>query len=376
MAIAERYVNDNSSGLGDGTTEATSGPNAAWTWSEMLTNLAAGQRANIKGNVLRGTSPDSFTNAGTSSSPMWLRFYNSTIGDLESNGTVNGRNADGTLDTTNFPTVSCAAGTYTLTFPTYCIIEHGNFDFSASTASQAFYVGSYGTVRRVKVQVDNSSGESSYGFQYVLWDTVDVHNTAASPSVSNTACFGGNRRNDFYNCRASSDVATITGFRLLSSFGSNAFRCQSVSCDRAFITSGSLNNIIGCSARDFNDSFVYLNGSAITTITDCVAWGDGTGKFVTDNGTNSRMMKIDTNAYGNTGADTITGDYVINQNRVTLTADPFTGASDLSLNDTAGGGALCKNESIARGGQDLGAIQSAESGSGGGRRNRAKVYVG
>jgi len=71
------------------------------------------------------------------------------------------------------------------------------------------------------------------------------------------------------------------------------------------------------------------------------------------------------NAVGNVGADVNVGNGP-DINKIALTADPFTNAAggDFTLNNTSGGGALCR--AAGAGGLDLGASQTAAAGGGGG----------
>src|SRR5947209_5818710 len=86
MAWTERYVDINADGLGNGTTTATSGINGAWTWAQMLTGASSGQRVNVKsGTYSRSTNGDTFSNAGTTTAPIWIRGYNTTAGDIDTN---------------------------------------------------------------------------------------------------------------------------------------------------------------------------------------------------------------------------------------------------------------------------------------------------
>lgn len=99
MAYTERYVTSAASGGGAG----TSGD--PWTWAESLSNAAAGDRVNIQSDAGYSTSGGTISSAGTLNSRIVFRGYNSTIGDLENQG----RNADGSLNTTNFPVITVTA---------------------------------------------------------------------------------------------------------------------------------------------------------------------------------------------------------------------------------------------------------------------------
>ncbi len=93
MAWTERYVDQAAAGGGDGTTAATSGGTGAWTFAEAIAAAAAGQRLNVKtgagGAAYANTTTDrTIATAGTTSSPVWWRGYNTTIGDIDTNNAL------------------------------------------------------------------------------------------------------------------------------------------------------------------------------------------------------------------------------------------------------------------------------------------------
>lgn len=96
MAYDEKYVTDAAGGTGDGS------EGDPWTLAEALDQAVAGDRVNILSDSGYGLGAESVTNAGTPSQLICFRGYNSSIGDLENPGW----NADGTLDTTDFPVIT------------------------------------------------------------------------------------------------------------------------------------------------------------------------------------------------------------------------------------------------------------------------------
>ncbi len=111
MALTEWYVNDASSGTGTGTTEAN-----AMSFNNFIDYMSTGgtktaspgDRFNIKGAITaRTNTTDTWLNGGTVTSPVIVRGYNSTIGDLTSLARTNG---NGPLVTTNYPTISYTTG--------------------------------------------------------------------------------------------------------------------------------------------------------------------------------------------------------------------------------------------------------------------------
>jgi hypothetical protein len=104
VAITERYVRQDAAGGGDGTTDANSGANGAFTWAEMITDIntpRAGYRYNVKYSATKYSlsATTTLTGDGTTTAPNIIRGFNSTPGDLDAVG----RSSGGALDTTNFP---------------------------------------------------------------------------------------------------------------------------------------------------------------------------------------------------------------------------------------------------------------------------------
>ncbi len=142
MAFTERYVTSAGAGAADGTSEAN-----AWSWATMLTTAAAGHRVNLKGSVSRTTTTDAFTNSGTSTNPIWIRGYNSTIGDLVDLGRTNG---SGALVTTNFPVLSYTTGRLNMgTNPNFSIWE--NISFTGANTLACVTLGNDSIIRRCKI---------------------------------------------------------------------------------------------------------------------------------------------------------------------------------------------------------------------------------
>lgn len=101
MAITDRYVTADSDG-GDGTS------GNPWTIVEAMANAVAGDRVNVKAGTYTLAANLQPTNSGTTASPIIWRGYNSSIGDLATQG----RLAAGNLDTTNFPVINGGASYY------------------------------------------------------------------------------------------------------------------------------------------------------------------------------------------------------------------------------------------------------------------------
>lgn len=96
MAFTERYVTQAAAGGGAG----TSGD--PWTLAEGFANAVAADSVNILSDGAYSLGATTIAAAGTASSLIRFRGYNSTIGDLEGQG----RKADGSLETLNFPAIT------------------------------------------------------------------------------------------------------------------------------------------------------------------------------------------------------------------------------------------------------------------------------
>lgn len=101
MAYTERYVTSAASGGGDG---SSGNP---WTLGEAFSNAAGGDRVNIQsdGAYTTNSTDGRSTSAGTKTSPIVWRGYNSTIGDLDTVGRDTPANGSH-LITTNMPSIT------------------------------------------------------------------------------------------------------------------------------------------------------------------------------------------------------------------------------------------------------------------------------
>lgn len=84
MAWTKRHCRADAAGSGNGTTNANSGANGAWTLAEALANASIGQKVNLYGGF--GTyAPSALitpTNSGDSTTPIWWNGCNTTEDDL------------------------------------------------------------------------------------------------------------------------------------------------------------------------------------------------------------------------------------------------------------------------------------------------------
>ena len=152
MALTDRYVSSAAGGGGDGSS------GSPWTWAEMLTSANAGDRVNVKadGTYSRTTNNDSFTNAGTAASPIWIRGYSSTIGD--GNG---GRDSNTDLVTTNMPSLTYTSGRIGGTAKDYIVWESINFSSSSLDNPFMSLTGVANTMINCKVAMSGTGGTSA-----------------------------------------------------------------------------------------------------------------------------------------------------------------------------------------------------------------------
>jgi len=328
MAWTERYVTNSGAGAADGTSLAN-----AWSWATMLTSLSSGQRANVQGTISRTTASDTFTNAGTAAAPISIRGINSSDGDLDANGRTRG----GALVTTNFPVVTYTTGG--LTLPNYMVAEAVSFT-SARTGSTVT-AGNNGVLRRCKFANTHASSASAIGLTSGSNTTIvdDCDATCASSSSSASAFSGTN-----LVLLRSLATGNTSGAGCINGGGGNQtlIACVFRDAGYGYVTSGS-GELWACSFRNITNTYIsqgVANGPI--SMQNCVAWGSGGSSKWYNSTTSVRHQFQCANFLGNFGAsDTNEGDWPV-YGEVALSADPFTSSSDLTLNDTAGGGADVK----------------------------------
>ncbi len=122
---------------------------------------------------------------------------------------------------------------------------------------------------------------------------------------------------------------------------------------------------------------LWLGNNGSVTLEDNIFWNNGNGAGNSSGvifNTNMRSGIMRNNAFGGSNQlASITNSLISRFNDITLTVDPRTSGTDFALNNTAGGGALCRavsdqcaNASATATAPDIGAIQVGEGGAGGG----------
>jgi hypothetical protein len=186
VALTERYVSSLAGGGGDGSS------GSPWTWAEMLTNAAAGDRCNVKadGTYARTTSTDATTNSGTAAQPIIIRGYATTIGDGNQ-----GRTAAGVLVTTNMPSITYTTGRFS-SARDYVIYESMNVSNATGINNPAFgLTGLYTAVVNCNVSHSGTGGANAHavsgtgtGTSFIDCDASNTCTTASS-AINNTGDF-------------------------------------------------------------------------------------------------------------------------------------------------------------------------------------------
>jgi len=345
MAFTERYVRSDAAGGGDGTTDTNSGANGALTWAEMLayggTVALAGIRFNVKaGTYSRTTSADAFTvtaGAATVANPCSIQGFNSSVGDLETNGRTQG----GALVTTNFPAITYTTGN--LTIPAFCVAAM--VDITSAISGNTTSVPTTTMIRKAKIANTHATSASARavnagGGIFAMIDNCDL--SVASSNAGTSALSAA----DMYVTRCLMTAGSGSGCVILANGGPLVM----VGCtfrDAGFgVSAPSANSmaiIESCSYRNIAGNYNNQGStSAPMQIANCVAWGSGGSSAWYNSTTSVRAHYQTNNAVGNMGgADVNEGNWPV-IGEVALTSDPFTSSSDLTLNSTAGGGTACK----------------------------------
>lgn len=159
MALTKRYVRADAAGGGDGTTDANSGANGAFTWAEMITDIntpRVGYKYLVKsGTYANGTTSTVITGDGTTTSPNVIEGFSTTEGDLNDNG----RSSGGALNTTNFPAISYTGTTarFDASGANYLVIRC----LSITSAASAYTTQLNINCTAVRVQSSNTSTNSA-----------------------------------------------------------------------------------------------------------------------------------------------------------------------------------------------------------------------
>lgn len=255
MALTERYVSALASGGGDG---SSGNP---WTWAEMLTTAAAGDRVNVKADgTYSRSSTDAMSNSGTVDAPIIIRGYKDTIGD----GYL-GRDSGGELVTTNMPLVSYAGGmSNRLGVLSYTVIESMQFTGNSSDGNTHLLGDS--NQRSILVHVKTTG--TSVNAQARRWAV--AYNCDAKKTNSSDACM-----RDIAHCIAcrldarDCDTGLESGSASLSVFIGGLFGISDSAAVMAYATHNIFNSQSTAGIRTFNGSRVTMFHAIGNVFTNC-----------------------------------------------------------------------------------------------------------
>lgn len=321
MAFTEKYVTNSGAGAADGSSLAN-----AWSWATMLTTLAAGQRANVQGAITRTGLLDVFSNVGTAANPMSIRGINSTPGDLEANGRTRG----GALITTNFPVVTYTTGR--LVIPAGTLFEH--MSITSARSGYGLDIPSSSYIRRCVSANTHASGSACAGIN-LGGSAEDCDFSCISSSSTAYAVTGGLF---IHNCLISGTNSGCGG--ILAGVQAKIIGCMIRDVSFGIVAQGYTDAVL-CAFRNITGAYVKNTGNHVR-VSNSVAWGSGGSSQWYNSGGTTVMHCQFNNFIGNMGAaDADEGNWPV-YNETALTADPFTSSADLTLNNTAGGGAVVR----------------------------------
>lgn len=328
MAITERYATSTGAGLHDGTSEAN-----AWSYTEAVANRAAGQRVNWKDSGSRYSwTPSADTVAGTSTSVSIIRGYTTTIGDggkcrlsLSGQWSISG---DGT--TIQDLDIEGSVAGYLVNMSSDSGLIHRCKVVNTSTTGDAVAIYSEDTA--VFNCYVKSVSSSSTSFALRLRGGHSIANTVVS-NTTGIYLFTSSRDGQAVRNNVIGVSATGNGIEQGSTSGVDAVYNNSIV---GFAGDGikfiSLGSVPGSGRQPVFNNIIYDCGNGITNAQE---------------GTNDTTVWLSHNAIGAVTTAYEFGDNPIH-NAITLTADPFTDSAneDMTLNNTAGGGALCRGAGL------------------------------
>lgn len=357
MAWTERYVRDDAAGSGDGTTNTNSGANGAWTFAEMITNAAAGHRVNIRAGTYANTTTNrTVNNAGSTTSPIWFRGFNTTPGDLETNPSL------------TKPVISFTTGRLTWSGG-FQLITGLDMQGAATAGSQVVVSGGNTFFARNRVTCTGTNANSGALSVNSGGGVRIVNCTATATSSASQTCFSGvgatwlgNVINGGGDGLVHSSGTSIFAGNIFNDNGASGFRLSATSL--AFMIIG---NTFYSPANDgIRFDSAPGNGIVISNLFSGCTYGinNNTG------GGNIATVALYQNSYYNMASGQISGfgDWP-DLFSVTEVSDPLTNAAggdfslvSGSLSYAAGLGSYWENLASTLGYGSIGAVQRAASG--------------
>jgi len=259
MALTERYVSSAAGGGGDGSS------GSPWTWDEMLSSAAAGDRCNVYGTFSLSSSDSAFSNDGTATQPIIVRGC-SSAGSITDGYQGRTQGGAGPLDTTNMPAINYSSGKRLNTDTEYLVLESLNFT-STNCTNGVTLTGTDNVVIRCRMAMTGTGGTTNlYGNDYSF--------TVIDCDCFNTASGGG----------SSIDIANETRYQA-------AYGCHAVCTSGSAINAGRA-VVVGCVVYDsvigIEDSTQY----GMTTIANCTIYNCTTGIQTEDNANRTYLSRV------------------------------------------------------------------------------------
>ena len=359
MAFTEKYVTVSGGGLHDGSSEAN-----AWTVTEGFANASAGDRLNIKAGT-HTYSTNLNLASGSLSSPIAIRGYKTSIGDLDSKPTTQ------LVDGTDLPIIQSSASAYIFLNQSYYLFENIVFKSGVTSRPASYLDIGNSIIHRCKFLANPSSTLANTP----ALRTNGAYNIYANCLISGEGCGLAqtlDNRNQFTQCvfddfaslktnqwcnitdsiitNMSSGGISITGYGWASISGNTFYN---ISGDAISVSSSTVPTL----------GSVFVSNNVFHTIT-----GDAIKSFTSGNfdffATNNLFYNVSGNNYSN--------NLNLSRNEITAASDPFT--------DTAGGDYSLVSSSLGYNGaqpsffagqdygsrRDIGAIQHQDPSGGGG----------
>lgn len=245
------------------------------SWASMITEInagsAAGNRYNVQGTITRTTTTDTITGDGTSTSPVIIRGYATTIGD----GYQGRTNSNGALITTHMPNVSYTTGRLDAAGAGWCLWE--SLNITGATNNHLFTAGENSVIARCCIA--NASTDANARGIYIFNGVVQIADNdiaAGGPYVLRSASnmtIVGNRIAG--GSTAAIELANVSGVRLYTIVGNVIYASSGIGIAKA--TAAGYLVAIGNTIVGNTGSGININTGS--TVLDVVV-----GNMITDNG--------------------------------------------------------------------------------------------
>ncbi len=324
MAFTERYVTSAAAGGGAG----TSGD--PWTLTEGINSAVAGDRVNIQSDAAYSIGALTVTNQGNARQFIVFRGYDVTIGDLENQG----RNADGTLNTTGFPAITLTGFLNPNRFSTF-----QNLAFTGALSSALLSSGTVDDVYIISCEMINTLNNASAQVfsidNYCKLIDSDFECTGAAHGilveVDTDPLIYGCRFKSVANGAITAIIGTFVGNVFIGDGSSVALNHESRGIHTILISNNTFYNW-GTAIQLPNAAPTTIVAYVNNHVTDC-------GKYIDDlyvATASSAAIELNSRTRDNTTPRTGVGDGVLAGEVTTDTGGPETdytnaGADDLSL---------------------------------------------